>query len=301
MGNKYNENIICKNKCYWINQGLIYVLIVLITMISTISFLKMLKFGAGDPNFVSMFEFGATLTSIILSVIAIVYTLIQSKQSETVNARIVDASEMVEEHSGILKNSVIQMENEVNLLKEMNLGKTLKEHMDRFDKKLDSLGGVMAGRFDEVAYTLNNVDKLLDGTRTIITEKDKEIALSCINSIFKDTENISGAITYEYILLKLYLAESDGISTEQMADYLIKIRDEVKRIYPVVDLIPERIQRVVGMHYMNILIGFIDATGKLNINKKILIETLLKFKEELNKPEFNKLDSYIENTLNKVT
>lgn len=66
-----------------------HILLVLITII-VINFIYK---GASTPTFTETFNFGSTITSIILSVIAIIYTLIDSLESKTISSKIIDSAD----------------------------------------------------------------------------------------------------------------------------------------------------------------------------------------------------------------
>lgn len=75
------------------NQFFRYVFIILITMNISFFILK----GSSDSSFVENFNFASTITSIILSVIAIVYTFVDSSDSKHISTQIISSAEEIKQ------------------------------------------------------------------------------------------------------------------------------------------------------------------------------------------------------------
>ena len=71
------------------NNLIKYALIVLITVNITFFVTK----GSSNTKFVENFNFASTITSIILSVVAIIYTFVDSSQSKSISEKIIDSAE----------------------------------------------------------------------------------------------------------------------------------------------------------------------------------------------------------------
>ena len=206
------------NKCN-INQGLMYIIIALSSEILTSFFWKLIYLGPIEDSFVAKVEFAATLSSIILSVVAIVFTFIQSKQSESTTSKVVDASDMIQKHSETLNTSVTKIEGEVNSLKDMNIETVLKTHLDKFDKKLDrldkfesqldSIKELTCDKLDNVNYLMTSKFDAMLGVKSYnnkdkINDKQKEEHLKCfVEYSLEENEDINYIIyaTLKFILI----------------------------------------------------------------------------------------------------
>ncbi len=85
--------------------------------------------GYTDCDFVEMFSFGATVSSIILSVIAIIYTLVQSQDSNRISAKINDSTDSIQTTSGKLEKITNDIESATNNLKGINELKIIMDNL----------------------------------------------------------------------------------------------------------------------------------------------------------------------------
>lgn len=277
MSDKNTQHRTDKSSCNRVNQGLVCILIALGTMILTTFLNKLILFGAGEPSFILKFEFGATISSIILSVVAIVYTLIQSKQSESVTSKVVDASDLIKKHSGILSESVNGIEGQVENLKEMDIEGNLKQHMENFDLKLNQLEIIMNGRFDDVKSSLENYVEIFENmksTDTIykkeITKGDEEHLHFFVDSILKEQVGFN---IFMYIVLKFYMQDLEEEHRRAFGAYIVNLTNELPKLGECTEFgIFKQTSRnsVLNISLMfNQLIdsmGMISKDGKLNID-----------------------------------
>ncbi len=84
-----------------------YILVILIT-INVHDFIVQ---TSNDTTFVNNFNFASTITSIILSVVAIIYTLIDGAQSKGIQTKIIDAADAIQKSVDELKEVSSQMKN----------------------------------------------------------------------------------------------------------------------------------------------------------------------------------------------
>lgn len=116
-----------------------YIIVILIT----INVHDFIIETSNDTTFVNNFNFASTITSIILSVVAIVYTLIDGAQSKGIQTKIIDSADDIQKSVKELKEVSLRMkdiDNKINKLEEniiksnSELATTLSYRED-FDKQ----------------------------------------------------------------------------------------------------------------------------------------------------------------------
>lgn len=122
---------------------------------------------SNNTTFVNNFNFASTITSIILSVVAIIYTLIDGSQSKGIQTKIVEAADDIQQS--------------VNELKEVS------SRMKDINKKINQLEENIKQSNSELAATLTykkGVTKHdIDNTKSISEELDQIIGNFSIESI----------------------------------------------------------------------------------------------------------------------
>ncbi|HEY5523988.1 MAG TPA: hypothetical protein VIK26_01485 [Clostridium sp.] len=277
-------------KNFIINQGLIYLLIALVTFMITICFFKLIEFGTVDTQFVAKFEFGATISSIILSVVAIVYTLIQSKQSEAINAKVIDSADQIEKNSTILSDSVGDIKSEVSLLKNIDIDGVLKSNMINFGQKLGKLEELLNGGFKGIkesmdSFNFPNINKM-DG-QNIGTLDVKHLEF-IVKSVSKDSIYGFPLHLCLYIVLHFYNYFDSNKSNiksihnafHRYSRYIVKELDPLQPNQLRVANLDELIDQIYTL-FLNI--GFVSKEETLNIDKKIIIEALKQLRINANK------------------
>lgn len=166
----------CKDKKINI---LTHVLAVLITAIIVTFIIK----GSGDNSFVDKFSFGSTISSIILSVVAIMYTFVDGSKSNEVNNTLVNSAKKIEGNLNeldILVKNFKGMENNLGKITEIN--KKVEELICKND---DAIGGWRA--MAEAATTSQNEESVKYDIEVEIMRKD-EIKL-VVNNLTYNTKS----------------------------------------------------------------------------------------------------------------
>ncbi|HBF6775073.1 TPA: hypothetical protein OL425_002962 [Clostridioides difficile] len=126
------------------------------------SFFSFIYKGSAVPNFIDLFSFGATITSIILSVIAIMYTFIDSYQSQEINNRIASSSEEI-------KTTVFKLRNISNKIENLSDNfNDLKQHVEINNNQLKEFKDNLVNKeslFTEDSFSLSNINlgNLIEG------------------------------------------------------------------------------------------------------------------------------------------
>lgn len=172
-----------QNKKQNVNQFLVYLLIILITLNISFFIFK----GSSNATFVENFNFASTITSIILSVIAIIYTFIDSSQSKSISNNIISSAEEIKKTSEDLKNikadiqlSIENMHREINrtILNETCI---IRESIERKNNTTNALN-------------ISNVDDL-----SLMIEGLRYSTRNYLLILYLSFEYNISFITYEYI------------------------------------------------------------------------------------------------------
>ncbi|MDM0927126.1 hypothetical protein QTI85_13810 [Clostridium perfringens] len=140
-----------------------YVLLVVLTIIVT----KFVFVGAGDIDFVNTFSFGSTISSILLSLIAIFYTFLDSRDSNKI--------------LGEINSSTNEMKKSI---KEFNkLNDILKSQTDKFD----NLNNIMKENADKLKK-LDDLESILDKFSEKIMKSNEEMARAMMNQHYFNNE-----------------------------------------------------------------------------------------------------------------
>ncbi|MGH4125299.1 MAG: hypothetical protein ACREV6_20480 [Clostridium sp.] len=106
-----------------------------------------------DYNFVGMFSFGATVSSIILSVIAIIYTLIQSQDSNRISSKINDSTDSIQTTAGKLEKITNDIETATNNLKGIEELKIIMNNLETNVSKGNQISTEKFKILEEMAMT----------------------------------------------------------------------------------------------------------------------------------------------------
>ncbi|WP_317412663.1 hypothetical protein [Clostridium baratii] len=123
----------------------------IIVLFLTISITSLVIKGSSDSSFVENFNFASTITSIILSVIAIFLTLVDSEKNSIVINNITDAAKNVEESTNTLNDAKATIEEFISKFNETekNILNGTKEHISKGMKE------AVMDMVKESAITLN--------------------------------------------------------------------------------------------------------------------------------------------------
>lgn len=102
-----------------------HILLVLIT----IMIMSFIYRGALDSNFINSISLGSTITSIILSIIAIFYTFLDSKNSESITLKMIDSTNNISQSVSSINESSEKLSNKIKSL----------DQIDRIMQQLDQL------------------------------------------------------------------------------------------------------------------------------------------------------------------
>lgn len=105
----------------------------IITIMLTIAITSFIIQGASDSTFVENFNFASTITSIILSVIAILITIIDRETSTSILNKTVEATETITLSTQNLNSASIKIDEFVNILKETE-DNILKKTQQQYDE-----------------------------------------------------------------------------------------------------------------------------------------------------------------------
>lgn len=285
---------------YKVNQGLIYLLIALVTFIITICFFKLIEFGTGDTQFTSKFEFGATISSIILSVVAIVYTLIQSKQSDVINAKVMDASDEIEKNSTVLSNSVEGIKSEVDLLKTMDIDGILKTNMKLFGEKLGELEELLNGGFKGIEesihrFNVSNIRKSDGQNIDSLEVKHLEFILKRLSSEWGYSYPLHLCI---YVVVHFYI-NFNSDKNKDIHNIFYRYCDRIAKELYIIDPMSSKAnfrEQIELIYFLFLNIGFFSDGKTLNIKKEFLIERLNELRDNSKKfapklePCYKKID-----------
>ncbi|WP_270642156.1 hypothetical protein [Paraclostridium sordellii] len=177
------------------NSLIKYALIILLTVNITFFITK----GSSDSTFVENFNFASTITSIILSVVAIIYTFVDSSQSKSVSEKIIDSAEnlkcstenlekvgkdievFVENISSFEKRILGTVQNESASTKEL-LVERVDERMNEIMRKIDE-NKVGLNKKDILSLSDNMEDFIIGLSDTI-----KQYCLLTYRAYKEDTE-----------------------------------------------------------------------------------------------------------------
>lgn len=283
-----NNSRITENNSHMINQGLVYALIILVTFIVTICFFKLIEFGTIDSQFTSKFEFGATISSIILSVVAIVYTLIQSKQSEITNTKVIDASDKIQTTTKLLNTSVEKMQDEVNSFKKMDIENILTTNMKNFENQLNRLEEIFSGRFKGIEETLYNFkltnDTHIRSASSEQIEKLKEYLEYMVDQLLQllEAENVNPpfpAYIYTYLLINFFIEFYDKSYDDNIYKYSEYVLAEINSLNIYKYFL--RIDSLRNIYIILTYLGFVQADFGKKGTKTLIID-IDYMKERLN-------------------
>lgn len=131
-----------------------YIIIIFITYI----FFMFTFEGSSNAEFINLFSFGSTITSIILSVMAIIYAYVDSKASNEVNIKLVSSTEEI-------KNSVSKLSDIKN---------EFEKFSEDFGKKVNELQEDVKYNNDyvkELAYSMEEKNKIFKESENDWTEE----------------------------------------------------------------------------------------------------------------------------------
>lgn len=114
----------------------------IITIFITISLTTFVMKGSSVSTFVENFNFASTLTSIILSIIAILITLIEGAKSSSILDKIADAASNVDKSTSTLNDARNQIEEFINKLSQTE-DNILNETKSHYEKTKEDICAVM--------------------------------------------------------------------------------------------------------------------------------------------------------------
>ena len=135
----------------------------IITIMLTIVVTSFVMRGASDSTFVENFNFASTITSIILSVIAILITIIDRETSTSILNKTVEATETIDISTRNLNTASSKIDNFVNRLKslEENIINT-KEQSAATREAVITLEQTMKGSANMAHFKRNDIPDLND-------------------------------------------------------------------------------------------------------------------------------------------
>ncbi|HEX9060677.1 MAG TPA: hypothetical protein VF941_10900 [Clostridia bacterium] len=143
------------------------------TIIAILLMVFLLTHFAGNRSVLgAKLEFASTITSIILSVIAIIFTLVESSNAKGTSEKIIDASNIISDVTKRIDNSSNELTSITNKLTSMNLEEKLSmygEAIKSLNEELASIGQNTSLGINEIKNTLIN-----PSSYTQSTEADKE-------------------------------------------------------------------------------------------------------------------------------
>lgn len=133
-----------------------YVLLVVLTIIVT----KFVFVGAQDIDFANTFSFGSTISSILLSLIAIFYTFLDSRDSNKI--------------MGEINSSTKEMKSSIEKFNKLN------DILERQTNKFDKLNAIMEEHAEKLKK-LDELEPILNRVGERIIKSNEELAMSMFN------------------------------------------------------------------------------------------------------------------------
>ena len=198
-----------------------------------------LFFGGKGNEIVSYVSFAGTITSVILSVVAIVYSFIQSASSATHSQRLSDISSRIEDTVDTLTDSRTKISGAVEALDKTN--KAIGESVETLQ--------TLPSRFERVESEVNKVGGDLSVALTRMSglqgPSDKSDSPSADPVTIVDRLGSTGlAILYLYVCTA--------------RDSKLHLVDAIRKVNALIETPTERFDSVMSLGY---LLAFWDATG----------------------------------------
>lgn len=174
-----------------IKENISYIITVLITII----IMHIIYSGAGDSTFTEQFSFASTITSIILSVIAIIYTFIDGESGKVANEKIINSAEVINSNTNKLGEMITAIDNSV-------------EGLNRIDELKEILLKIERNNHDN----FRKVDEVM--REMLITKvESNNIKLSLTKEDFKNILNSLDMSTKRNYLL-IYLSYKNNFKLD---------------------------------------------------------------------------------------
>ncbi|MGL4742091.1 MAG: hypothetical protein ACRC41_15030 [Sarcina sp.] len=165
----------CKDKKISI---LTHILTMLITAIVVAFIIK----GAGNDGFVEKFSFGSTISSIILSVVAIIYTFVDGSKSTEANNTLVNSAKTIEGNLKDLDNLIDELKGMGNNISKITeLSKMIKELIGKNDSAINGWRAMAESAVTAQENRMNSEE--------VITEMDKNEINLVISKLSYNTKS----------------------------------------------------------------------------------------------------------------
>ncbi|MFR7934280.1 MAG: hypothetical protein ACLU4S_02475 [Clostridium perfringens] len=120
----------------------------LLTVLITIITMHFIYMGSVDSTFANSFSFGSTISSIILSVVAIVYTFVDGSKNKEASNKIIESAEIIQNNTNNLNETVNILGDYQNSFKVLSDLKAMVENL--YENNREFLGS-----WREIAMTYN--------------------------------------------------------------------------------------------------------------------------------------------------
>lgn len=153
-----------------------------LTMLITAIVVAFIINGAGNDGFVEKFSFGSTISSIILSVVAIIYTFVDGSKSTEVNNTLVNSAKTIEGNLKDLDHFIDELKDMgKNISKITELSKMIKELIGKNDSAIDGWRAMAESAVTAQEYRMNSEE--------VITEMDKNEINLAISKLSYNTRS----------------------------------------------------------------------------------------------------------------
>ncbi|PFG03037.1 hypothetical protein [Bacillus sp. es.036] len=260
-------------------------------LVLVITGLTAFYFGGEGSNMVSHVGFAGTIVSILLAVIAIIYSFYQSSTYENATHKLDTSAQKIE-------NATNQLSNVSEIEKMMD---DFKVDVTTIKKSIDDMQG-MLGKVDNGFSSLNrNIEELYNDGQTESYKNENNLAVTFDENYFRVFLKKTSKLTFYVFLL---IAKSRGVSEEiDMERWLTYFWEGILENTPHDDIIHHSLTREMGqlmafsqVGFFDLEITYEDATIKVSNIVNSLIEAILEEEKEILKGDGkDKLKKIIKN------
>lgn len=258
MENKKNEVNIKKfpeKKDFWYCVAILTLIIILLTSVILFDY----------KDFSNKLELASTLTSIILSVIAIIFSLVESSNSKEINSTIFRSVNQIQ----CTTKDLSDVSNNIK-----NMSNSLNEKINHLNKNVIDLHNKVEGN----TSNQNNPEVNKDSEITNDSFNKDEVVRYIYNNLQEDFYRI-----HEIICLLYYIKKNNLKLYPTFNVYFQNRQNEYPNLYGSID----RYNTVLGILSHMQVINWDPKSGEINIYSHLLLDDL-----------YNKIDNRLKQAIN---